>query len=363
MRLMANLSARTVATLSTLMVLTTFHGQTIKWLIPQGALSSEGSAVANDGTAVVIAEFQGSSGLYVDSYYTSACGGGSLQWFGGPSNIRLLSISEATDSQGRKYVCGWFNSSGIIYGIPRSPLSSLQGTPIQGYYFMSISTDGIISAGHDPSGNSVYTLEGDRLYTLGTIRYLRACDSIYPRSPFFVLAGRGIQPSWHGGPSATDREFHCVRMIVGQSFIAGGQGFITYGTAGSDFVSLPQFGSYTDPIAYSIAKVGDKVIAVGSAGGRAVRWTYNMQKQLISFEDLTAVYAGILPSGTVLQTARCISPNGRWIIGTGINGSTGRREAFLLDTYRLPSDINGDGVVDDADLLQVLFDFGRTICP
>jgi len=357
MRLMANLSARTVATLSTLMVLTTFHGQTIKWLIPQGALSSEGSAVANDGTAVVIAEFQGSSGRYVDSYYTSACGGGSLRWFGGPSNIRLLSISEATDSQGRKYVCGWFNSGGL-YGIPRNPLSSLQGN-IQGYYFMSISTDGRISAGHDPSGNSVYW-DGNQLFTIGGVRYVRACDSIVP---FAVFAGRGIQPSWHGGPSATDREFHCVRMIGSQSFIAGGQGFITYGTGINDFVSLPQFGSYTNPIAYSIAKVGDKVIAVGSAGGRAVRWTYNMQKQLISFEDLTAVYADILPSETVLQTARCISPNGRWIIGTGINGSTGRREAFLLDTYRLPSDINGDGVVDDADLLQVLFDFGRTICP
>jgi len=356
MRLMANLSARTVATLSTLMVLTTFHGQTIKWLIPQGALSSEGSAVANDGTAVVIAELQDQSGRYVNSYYTSACGGGSLQWFGGPSNIRLLSISEATDSQGRKYVCGWFNGP---YGIPRHPLSSLQGTPIQGYYFMSISTDGRISAGHDPGGNSVYW-EGNQLFTIGAVRYVRACDSI---GPFAVFAGRGIQPSWQGGPSATDREFHCVRMIGPQSFIAGGQGFITYGTGGNDFVSLPQFGSYTNPIAYSIAKVGDKVIAVGSAGGRAVRWTYNMQKQLISFEDLTAVYAGILPSGTVLQTARCISPNGRWIIGTGINGSTGRSEAFLLDTYRLPSDINGDGVVDDADLLQVLFDFGRTICP
>jgi len=353
MRPMVNVLARVIATLTTLMVLTTFHGQTIRWLIPSGAISSEGSAVANDGTSVVIAQFQ----TYLNSYYTSAGGEGPLQWFGGPADIRLLSISEATDAQGRKYVCGWF-PGGDLYGIYKNPLSSLQ-TSIQGYYFMSISPDAQISVGYGRNGGSVYW--DGQLHSV-TVQFARAVDR-HP-SGTFVIAGRGIQPSWHGGPIATDREFHCVRMTGDQSFVAGGQGFISYGTGANDFVQLPQFGIYTNPVAYSIAVVDNKVIAVGSAGRRAVRWIYDNQKNLVSFEDLTAVYANILPTGTVLETAKCISPNGRWIIGTGINGSTGRREAFLLDTIgcQLPSDINGDGVVDDADLLQVLFDFGRS-CP
>jgi hypothetical protein len=57
-----------------------------------------------------------------------------------------------------------------------------------------------------------------------------------------------------------------------------------------------------------------------------------------------------------------MSPDGRYIVGWGYNAATGRDEAFLLDTQvRLANgDVNGDGCVDDGDLLQVLFAFGQT---
>jgi hypothetical protein len=67
-----------------------------------------------------------------------------------------------------------------------------------------------------------------------------------------------------------------------------------------------------------------------------------------------------------LDEARAISPNGRYIVGYGWNAATRRYEAFLLDTTGprcAPNgDVNGDGIVDDADLLIVLFNFGNR-CP
>ena len=79
-------------------------------------------------------------------------------------------------------------------------------------------------------------------------------------------------------------------------------------------------------------------------------------------EDLNVAYANLLDDGSYLETAQAISPDGRYIVGTGYNAATGRREAYLLDTRpsRRDGDVNGDGCVDDSDLLRVLFAFGAT---
>jgi hypothetical protein len=59
---------------------------------------------------------------------------------------------------------------------------------------------------------------------------------------------------------------------------------------------------------------------------------------------------------------RGMSPNAWYVVGTAINRATGRYEAFLLDISVLPEegDVDGNGCVDDADLLAVLFAFGNT---
>jgi len=92
---------------------------------------------------------------------------------------------------------------------------------------------------------------------------------------------------------------------------------------------------------------------------RAIRWTESG-----GMEDLNTTYASLLTDGSVLYEARAISPNGRYIVGWGWNADTGFDEAFLLDTQGTPpctlnGDVNGDGRVDDADLLIVLFNFGN----
>jgi hypothetical protein len=76
-------------------------------------------------------------------------------------------------------------------------------------------------------------------------------------------------------------------------------------------------------------------------------------------EDLNTTYASLLTNGSVLWVARAISPNGRYIVGEGYNAARGRNEAFLLDTgFPRRGDVDRNGCVDDADLLQVLFAFG-----
>jgi len=109
--------------------------------------------------------------------------------------------------------------------------------------------------------------------------------------------------------------------------------------------------------ARGVSADGSVVVGVArNAAGqeRAFRWT-----AAGGMEDLNTTYASLLTNGSVLWQARAISPDGRYIVGEGYNAATGRREAFLLDTgFPRRGDVDRDGCVDDADLLQVLFAFG-----
>jgi probable HAF family extracellular repeat protein len=60
---------------------------------------------------------------------------------------------------------------------------------------------------------------------------------------------------------------------------------------------------------------------------RAFRWT-----AAGGMEDLNITNAHLLTDGSVLLEALAISPDGRYIVGSGYNAATDRVEAFLLDT-------------------------------
>jgi hypothetical protein len=88
---------------------------------------------------------------------------------------------------------------------------------------------------------------------------------------------------------------------------------------------------------------------------RAFRWRRNHP-----IEDLNISYANLLTNGSILWSANAISPDGRYIVGWGYNATAAREEAFLLDTgFPLRGDVDRNGCVEDADLLRVLFEFGR----
>ncbi|MCS7209154.1 MAG: hypothetical protein NZ874_06240 [Fimbriimonadales bacterium] len=93
-------------------------------------------------------------------------------------------------------------------------------------------------------------------------------------------------------------------------------------------------------------------IAAYYAHGRAFRWSPET-----GAENLNEVFGSLLTDSSHLANAFAISPDGRYIVGVGHNGTTMRHEAFLLDTWRR-GDTNGDYRIDDADLLAVLLAFG-----
>jgi probable HAF family extracellular repeat protein len=109
--------------------------------------------------------------------------------------------------------------------------------------------------------------------------------------------------------------------------------------------------------AYGVSADGSVVVgwADNAAGyGRAFRWTASG-----GMEDLNTTYASLLTNGSRLGEARAISPDGRYIVGSGYNAATNRTEAFLLDTgFPRRGDVDRNGCVDDADLLRLLFEFG-----
>lgn len=115
--------------------------------------------------------------------------------------------------------------------------------------------------------------------------------------------------------------------------------------------------------AYGVNEDGSVIVGWSSYANdikRAFRWSRER------WEDLNQVYSALLTDGSILQVARAVSSDGRYIVGHGYNANTGRVEAFLLDAGDQggcsPSngDTDGNGCVDDADLLQVLFAFGQT---
>jgi len=107
--------------------------------------------------------------------------------------------------------------------------------------------------------------------------------------------------------------------------------------------------------AYDVSADGN--IVVGKAWkadtvGRAFRWTPTR-----GMEDLNVVFAHILGNAR-LTAAYGVSLDGRYIVGEGYN-TEGGPMGFLLDTW-CSGDINGDGCVDDADLLAILSAWGTS---
>jgi probable extracellular repeat, HAF family len=148
-------------------------------------------------------------------------------------------------------------------------------------------------------------------------------------------------------------------VVVGGARNAAGQRRAFRWTASGGMQDLGTLPGGRESGAYSVSADGSVVVGWAYNAGqyRAFRWT-----AAGGMEDLNTTYASLLTNGSVLLRASAISPDGRYIVGWGINAATERWEAFLLDTRCTAhnGDVDANGCVDDADLLAVLFAFGQT---
>ena len=190
---------------------------------------------------------------------------------------------------------------------------------------------------------------------------------------YFVVYGRAFRWTASGGMqdlgTLGGRESYAYGVSADGAVVVGvaqnaGQGRAFRWTASRGMQGLGTLGG-NESWAWGVSADGSVVVggAYNDVAGykRAFRWTASG-----GMEDLNTTYASLLTNGSVLWYAFAISPDGRYIVGWGDNAATGRTEAFLLDTggprCTLDGDVNGDGIVDDADLLIVLFNFGNR-CP
>ncbi|MFN4032821.1 MAG: hypothetical protein ACK4ME_04260 [Fimbriimonadales bacterium] len=157
-----------------------------------------------------------------------------------------------------------------------------------------------------------------------------------------------------GGSYSTAYSVSDNGIVVGQASdnLGGLRAFRWTYTAG-----MESLGTLGGSRSSAIGVSHDGSVVVGSAENasgqpRPFRWTASQGMQ-----DLGNVYASLLTSGSYLQAVSAVSPNGRYIVGYGFNSATSRGEGFVIDTW-LTGDTNGDGSVDDSDLLTVLFAFG-----
>ena len=113
-----------------------------------------------------------------------------------------------------------------------------------------------------------------------------------------------------------------------------------------------------DSLAYSVDDGG--YVIVGTAQRRNSQDFYAVMWLGSSIQDLNRLVSDQLLHGSRLIEATAISPNARYIVGWGYNSATGRNEAFMIDlASSMPGDVDGDGCVNDSDLLAVLFAFGN----
>lgn len=329
--------------------LTIVNAQSIKWLDNLG-WRSEAYDVSQDGN-VVVGWSTLIDGGYAHAFRWTAAGG--MQDLGTLDNYRS-SVARAVSGDG-SIVVGqvgsdstgagiadqafiWSSSSGMQYLVPNVYSSqvldiSSDGSTVIGYMILKIngnnfyhpfrwtasggiedlfsligdaepfgiSDDGSVLVGVDSTGKSAFRFDGNNLET----KTLTGYDA-WARS----VSGDGLVTFGDLNSLGQISLFSWDSVMTFRGNIGFGAVISKASYDGSAVVGTLNLKSYYD-----------------SNYLRAFRWTKN-----VGVENLNTAYASLLTSGSMLKYAYSITGDKRFIVGGGINGTTGQLEAYILDT-------------------------------
>ncbi len=251
-------------------------------------------------------------------------------------------------------------SNGAIRAYRQLPLGSAQnlgvlaGNTDNPYYWSEardVSADGktVVGRSIDADGR----LRAFRWTESGGMQDLGALGGLVS-SAFGVSADGSVVVGWASDPQGRTRPFRWTESggmqdlgtfggNTGDAWAASADGSIVVGAAHnsagqwrafrwSQSTGLQPLGTLggTESGARDISADGRIIVGLArnpQGQWRAFRWT-----QQTGLQDLTQQYAHLMASGSYLEVAQSISPNGRYIVGQGYNAATQRAEAFLLET-------------------------------
>jgi probable HAF family extracellular repeat protein len=280
-------------------------------------------------------------------------------------------VGTANDSNGNPRAIRWTAATGI------QDLGTLGGDWSEA---TDVSADGSVIVGWSYDSNSIYRVfkwtEATGMQDIGAGDYSKAYGvsadgsmiivDIYPSAYRWTQAGGLEDLGTLGGSSSSASDISANgSYICGFSYVNAGDPYAFRWTEG---VGMEQIGTFYS-FGRGISDDGNTITGdeTGSAGiHKAFRWTQNggfefniagnfSQGNAVSgngsiivgdygdgafrlsdaggLQSLSQVYSGLLTNGSSLTTALGISPNGLFIVGQGINGTTSQNEGFLLAAY------------------------------
>ena len=371
------------------MMATVAWSQTLTWLGTLGGNISSAHDVSADGS-VVVGVARDSNGFYRPFRWTPRGGMQDLGTLGGrhgeatrvsPNGATIVGAASTVNSSGSASI----DSVGIL-SLNNShvyrPFRWTQGGGMQNLGTLGggsgwgngVSADGGVVVGWADNASGygrAFRWENDQMRELGT---LGGNASI----ALGVSADGGVVVGWARNASGQIRAFRWENDQMRELGTLGGNASIALGVSADGGVvvgwarnasgqirafrwendQMRELGTLGGAESVALGVSADGRVVVGGARNasgqwRAFRWTEN------GIENLNQTYANLLSGGSYFIAAHAISEDGRYIVGYGYNAARGRNEGFLLDTRRT-GDTNGDGCINDGDLLAVLFAFGNT---
>jgi probable HAF family extracellular repeat protein len=276
----------------------------LTWLGTLGGSKIEATGVSADGS-VVVGGAENAAGQWRAFRWTAARGmqdlgtlGGDESWAYGVSADGSVVVGWAENAEGQPHAFRWTAAGGM------RNLGTLPGS--YGSEAYGVSADGSVVVGVAENAAGQYRAfrwtAAHGMQDLGTLGGSWSVATGISADGS-VVVGAAWNAPW---------QFHAFRWTA-----SGGMQDL--GTLDGD-----------KSMAKGVSADGSVVVgyAQNAAGQtRAFRWT-----AAGGMEDLNITYAHLLTNGSVLEVASAISPDGRYIVGSGYNAATGREEAFLLDT-------------------------------